>query len=54
MKKGKYIDFNILLACLSNKSKAKNNMMLPGTGTTQDHNLVIVYPLLTFTAFRVA
>lgn len=37
MKKGKYIDYNILLACLSHKSKTK---------MTQDYKPVIEYPLI--------
>ena len=53
MKKGKYIDYNILLACLSHKSIAKNERQQPGTRILPGQKIVIELPA-TSEARRVA
>jgi hypothetical protein len=53
MKKGKYIDYNILLACLSQKSSAKNALVQQVTETIPDHKSVSIFPATSQT-LRVA
>jgi hypothetical protein len=43
MKKGKYIDYNILLACLSQKPVAKNNTVKQGVETITDPKRIMIF-----------
>ncbi len=49
MKKGKYIDYNILLACLSKKPTSNNEQHEPGGATGTGFKSAVVMQVTTVT-----